>query len=188
MSRYEEIDFAALPVRRLNPLQMPSHAGFRPRRGEFGTYWKQGKIARECTASICACWYLDVDGVLAAYITLISDRLLVESPLLEAEKVRYRSFPAIKIGLLAADQRAKGAGTALMKWAFRYIACELCPRVGARFVTVDALFDPDNDYDVAGYYEKFGFVFADPSGVPREGEQFRTMFFDLKPLLDALDT
>jgi hypothetical protein len=36
-------------------------------------------------------------------------------------------------------------------------------------------------------YEKFGFVFADPSGVPREGEQFRTMFFDLKPLLDALD-
>ena len=53
-------------------------------------------------------------------------------------------------------------------------------------MTVAALNDPDSGYDVAPYYEQFGFIHAAPDGLPRPGEFFRTMFFDVKPLLDAL--
>ena len=146
MSRYDGLDFAALPVHQLDPATPPSHEGFRPVRPEFGTYWKKGRIFRECGAGIAACWYFEVDQKLVAYITLLADRLTVESELLETEGVRYRTFPAVKIGLLAADQRAKGAGKALIRWAFRHVVTELCPRLGIRFVTVDALYDPDSGY------------------------------------------
>lgn len=185
MSRYDGVDFAACPVRKLDAAKPPSHEGFRPLRPEFATYWKKGRIFRECRSSIAGCWYFDVEGKLAAYVTLLADRLSVDRELLGAEDVRYQTFPAVKIGLLAADHRAKGAGKALMRWAFRHTVGELCPRLGIRFIIVDALYDPDNGYDVAPYYAQFGFIHASPDERPRPGEYFRTMFFDLKPLLDA---
>ena len=69
---------------------------------------------------------------------------------------------------------------------FRYAASELCPRLGTRFFTVDALCDPDTDYDTSGFYARFGFAFADGEGQRVAGQPFRTMYFDLKPILDAL--
>jgi len=51
--------------------------------------------------------------------------------LLESENVQYRTFPAVKIGLLAVDNRAKGLGTVLMHWVFRYVAGELSPLLAA---------------------------------------------------------
>ena len=44
----------------------------------------------------------------------------------------------------------------------------------------------DYDYDTAGFYAGFGFTFANGTGqrVPRQ--PFREMYFDLKPILDAL--
>ena len=53
-------------------------------------------------------------------------------------------------------------------------------------MTVDALYDPDSDYDTAGFYSRFGFTFADCEGRRVEGQPFRAMYFDLKPILDAL--
>lgn len=185
MNRFEGVDFARLAVRRLEPDSPPSPEGFRPLRAEFSTFWKKGRVFRELRSRLAGCWYLECDGKLVAYITLLADRLTAELPLLESEGVRYRTFPAVKIGLLAADQRAKGAGTALMRWAFLYTITELCPRLGIRFLTVDALHDPDDGYDVAPYYERFGFLHAAADALPKPGEHYRTMFFDLKPLLDA---
>ena len=66
------------------------------------------------------------------------------------------------------------------------MAGELCPRLGVRFVTVDALYDPDSDYDTSGCYARFGFTFSDGEGRRVESQPFRTMYFDLKPILDAL--
>jgi hypothetical protein len=40
---------------------------------------------------------------LAGYITLLADKLQVENPILVEEGVKYQTFPAIKIGLLAVD-------------------------------------------------------------------------------------
>lgn len=60
------------------------------------------------------------------------------------------------------------------------------PRVGIRFVTVDALYDPDTGYDTADYYRKFGFILADPHQSLPPQEPFRTMFLDIIPFVDAL--
>jgi GNAT superfamily N-acetyltransferase len=174
-------------VERLDPLAPPDATGFCPVRPEFARCWKRGRVARECAAHLGQCWFArKADGRLAGYVTLLADRLAVEQPLLAGESVKYRTFPAVKIGLLAVDARAKGLGSALMQWAFGYIASELCPRLGIRFVTVDALYDPDSDYDTAGFYARFGFAFADGEDRRVEGQPFREMYFDLKPILDAL--
>jgi GNAT superfamily N-acetyltransferase len=176
-----------MEVEKLDPLAPPDATGFRPARAEFATYWKRGRVARETAAHLGQCWFArKTDGRLAGYVTLLADRLTVETPLLAEESVKYRTFPAVKIGLLAVGERAKGFGTALVRWAFGYIASELCPRLGVRFVTVDALCDPDSDYDTAGFYARFGFTFADGSGRRVPGQPFREMYFDLKPILDGL--
>jgi hypothetical protein len=49
--------------------------------------------------------------------------------------VQYQTFPAVKIGLLAADRRAKGAGRRLVEWAIEYVVGELAPTIGVRFLT-----------------------------------------------------
>ncbi len=43
----------------------------------------------------------------SGYITLLADKLKVDEQILIEEGVQYRTFPAIKIGLLAADQRTE---------------------------------------------------------------------------------
>ena len=94
------------------------------------TYWKQGRIQRESDTNICNCWILRVGDSLVGYITLLADKLQVENPLLAVEGVKYQTFPAIKIGLLAVDRRAKGAGRYLVEWAIDYVASEIFRRWG----------------------------------------------------------
>jgi hypothetical protein len=66
---------------------------------------------------------------------------------------------------------------------------EIVPVVGVRFVTVDALYDLDVEpaYDASGFYTKLGFDFADPhESLPPE-MPYRTMYFDLKPVIELLN-
>jgi GNAT superfamily N-acetyltransferase len=178
---------SGLAVEKLDVLNPPDAAGFRPKRAEFATYWKRGRIGREQAAHLAECWYCTkADGRLAGYITLLADRLAVEAPLLAGENVKYRTFPAVKIGLLAVDDRSKGFGSGLVRWAFAYVVSEISPRLGVRFMTVDALYDPDSNYDTADFYARFGFTFADGEGRRVEGQPFRAMYFDLKPILDEM--
>lgn len=186
MSKFEGVDFSRLHPQRLDPENPPVVSGFRPKRPEFSSHLKK-RVLRDCTSHLAACWFLAHEDGFAAYITLMADRLSVTPPLLESEGVKYRTFPAIKIGLLAADARAKGAGTALLKWAFGYAVTEVSPRLGLRYITVDALFDPDTGYDAAPYYEKFGFIHADLDAPVTRDTPYRTMFFDLRPLILAVE-
>jgi hypothetical protein len=105
-NKFEEIDFSEIPIEPLTPELMNLGQGFRCLRGEFVTYWKQGRIQREAEAYLCQCWVLRVGDALAGYITLLADKLQAENPLLVEEGVKYQTFPAIKIGLLAVDRRA----------------------------------------------------------------------------------
>ena len=165
-----------------------SGQGFRFLRGEFVTYWRQGRIQREIDVPISQCWILRCEDSLAGYITLLTDKLELDEPVLLDEGVQYQSFPAIKIGLLAVYKRAKGAGRRLVEWAVEYVAAEISPTVGVRFMTVDALYDPDTTppYDASGFYEKFGFQFVDPNESLPSSVPYRTMYLDLKPLIDLL--
>ena len=187
-SKFAGVDFSDLPVEQLTSALAISGQGFRCLRGEFVTYWRQGRIQREIDARISQCWILRCEDSLAGYITLLADKLEVDQSLLLDEGVQYRSFPAIKIGLLAVDKRAKGAGRRLVEWAVEYVAAEVSPTVGVRFMTVDALYDPDTTppYDASGFYEKFGFQFADPNESLPPSVPYRTMYLDLKPLIDLL--
>jgi hypothetical protein len=99
-SKFEGIDFSQLPIERLTPELLNLGQGFRCVRGEFVTYWKQGRIAREADAKLCHCWVVRIGDSLAGYITLLADKLQVEEPILLEESVKYRTFPAVKIGLL----------------------------------------------------------------------------------------
>jgi GNAT superfamily N-acetyltransferase len=188
-SKFEGIDFSQIPVERLTPDILNLGQGFRCLRGEFVTYWKQGRIKREADSYICHCWAIRSGDSLAGYITLLADKLQVENPILVEEGVKYQTFPAIKIGLLAVDRRAKGAGRHLVEWAIEYVVSEIVPVVGVRFVTVDALYDRDVEpaYDASGFYTKLGFDFADPhENLPPE-MPYRTMYFDLKPVIELFN-
>jgi len=188
-SKFEGIDFSQLPVERLTPEFLNLGHGFRCLRGEFVTYWKQGRIVREADAKLCHCWVIRVGDSLSGYITLLADKLQAEEPILLEEGVKYRTFPAVKIGLLAVDRRAKGAGRHLVEWAIQYVVVEIVPVVGVRFVTVDALYDRDTEpaYDASGFYRKLGFEYADSNeSLPHE-TPYRTMYYALKPIIDLLE-
>jgi GNAT superfamily N-acetyltransferase len=187
--KFSGVDFPTAPITKLDPAEDYPAQGFRCKRGEFVTYWKQGRVQREVQASICQCWAIWHSDALAGYITLLADKLEVDSRLLQEEGVQYRTFPAIKIGLLAADRRAKGAGFRLVEWALEYVAVELASAVGVRFMTVDALYDLDKDppYDASGFYQRFGFQFVDPDEAVPENRPYRTMYLDLKPLIDLIN-
>ena len=186
--KFAKANFGDTVVEQMTPdLDVPGR-GFRCSRREFATFWKRGRIRRECISSICQCWIVRHNGDLAAYVTLLADKLEVENTLLEEENIRYHTFPAVKIGLLAADERANGAGTRLMEWSLWYIATQLCPRIGVRFVTVDALFDPDTGYDTSGYYRRFGFRLLAPDAQLPPTVPYRTMFADILPVVSEIET
>lgn len=187
-SKFAGVDFSELPVEHLTSEFTIPGQGFRCLRGEFVTYWRQGRIQRDIDACISQCWILRGEDSLAGYITLLTDKLELDEPILLDEGVQYRSFPAIKIGLLAVDRRAKGAGRRLVEWAVEYVAAEISPTVGVPFMTVDALYDPDTTppYDASGFYQKFGFQFVDPNESLPSSVPYRTMYLDLKPLIDLL--
>ncbi len=188
-SKFTSVDFSEIPVERVTPTLARLGQGFRCSRGEFVTYWRQGRIQREINARISQCWILRCEDSLAGYITLIADKLEIDQPILIDEGVQYQTFPAIKIGLLAADRRAKGVGRRLVEWAIEYVASEIAPTIGVRFMTVDALYDADltPPYDASGFYEKFGFRFANIEEALPPSTPYRTMYLDLKPLIDLLD-
>jgi hypothetical protein len=113
--KFDGVDFSQIDIESLTPELRQLGQGFRCVRGEFVTYWKQGRIQREADAYLCQCWLVRVEDALAGYITLLADKLEVEDTLLIQEGVKYRTFPAVKIGLLAVDRRTKGLGVRLME-------------------------------------------------------------------------
>ncbi len=188
-SKFSGINFSEIPVERVTPDLSGLGQGFRCSRGEFVTYWRQGRIQREIDARISQCWVLRCEDSLAGYVTLIADKLDLDQPILIDEGVQYQTFPAIKIGLLAADRLVKGAGRRLVEWSIEYVASEIAPAIGVRFLTVDALYDEDMTppYDASGFYQKFGFRFVNAEEILPPSTPYRTMYLDLKPLIDLFD-
>ncbi len=184
--KFADIDFSPDSVQQWTP-DLPIGQGFRCSRGEFVSFWRKGRVRRDVESSLCTCWIIRNNNDLAGYLTLSADKLSAtdREPLLGDEDVPYQSFPAVKIGLLASDDRAKGVGKALVLWALEYAAIEISPRLGVRFMTVDALYDPDTGYDISGYYARFGFQYANPGEFLPPADGYRTMYFDLLPLIQA---
>jgi GNAT superfamily N-acetyltransferase len=137
------------------------------------------------------------NGHLVAYITLRLDSMRYRDDEGHDKKIStedgdFVGPPAVRIGLLASDKRAKGAGRALVEWALDFIAKNIAPIVGVRFVMVDAYYDPrhkdktgkSDPWDSARIYHKLGFQYVNPNEKLPPKESFRSMFFDLKPLIN----
>ncbi|CAD0230948.1 conserved hypothetical protein [Planktothrix agardhii] len=86
-SKFTGVDFSELPVEHLTANLTISAQGFRCLRGEFVTYWRQGRIQREIDARISQCWILRHENTLAGYITLLADKLVVDETILLDEGV-----------------------------------------------------------------------------------------------------
>ncbi|WP_292869003.1 hypothetical protein [Nostoc sp. LPT] len=80
--KFDGVDFSKLDIELLTPELRQLGQGFRCVRGEFVTYWKQGRIQREVDSYLCQCWMVRVEDALAGYITLLADKLQVEDALL----------------------------------------------------------------------------------------------------------
>lgn len=85
MSKFEGLTVSPSQVELWSPELPVSGQGFRCQRGEFVTYWKQGRIAREVRNHLCRCWILRYQESLVGYLTLLTDKLTVQSPWLETE-------------------------------------------------------------------------------------------------------
>jgi len=181
MSRFDGLDPDSAIVEAWNPSHPNKGGGFRCIRGEFVAYFRGGRLERDIGAHIGRCWIMQHNEKLAGYITLLADKLEVE-----LDEIHYDSYPAVKVGMLASDNRARGVGRSLIEWAMFYVASQLNPMVGVRFLTVDALFDPDSEYTTFGFYHKLGFRFADPDEDLGVGRFYRTMYIDLLPLINQL--
>lgn len=190
VGRFEGIDFSNYEVTEATPDLMETLGeGFRCKRREFVTYWRRGRIIREAQSHLCRCWVVQHEQYMVGYITLLADKLVLQEPMLANEGVAYQTFPAIKIGLLATDLRTSGVGRCLIEWAMEYVATEVIQKVGVRFMTVDAFYDKDDVpiYDASGFYENFGFQFVNPDEQMPPENGYRTMYFDLKPLIDIVN-
>jgi len=77
-SKFDGISFSPTEVELWTPELDVSARGFRCQLGEFVTYWKQGSIAREVAAYLCRCWIIHHHEVLVGYITLFTDKLIVQ--------------------------------------------------------------------------------------------------------------
>lgn len=119
-------------------------------------------------------------GMTVAYFSLLADKITFNP---DEKSVwnklnrnipnpkRRRSYPAVKIGRLAVNERYAGAGVGTfvldsIKYTFTNVR-----RLGCRFLTVDAL------DSAIRFYEKNGFQFFTELD---KDDETRLMFFDLK--------
>ena len=74
-NKFVGVDFSEIPVEHLTPDVTISGQGFRCGRGEFVTYWRQGRIQREIDVPISQFWILRCEDSLVGYVTLLADKL-----------------------------------------------------------------------------------------------------------------
>jgi ribosomal protein S18 acetylase RimI-like enzyme len=106
---------------------------------------------RDACRSISVTHALYIKGVLAAYVTLLTDRIAL-GPKEKAKGVTYQFVPSLKIAQLGVDKRFAGHG--LGKYMVAYVvevAGELRRTVGCRYVTLDA------QEDLIDWYARQGF-------------------------------
>jgi hypothetical protein len=178
----------------------PAHTvcgkGFHCLYPKFAADFRQ-QVPEEERLHLSRCFVIIDNNHLASYLTLQADSLSFRDEKGRKKKVStadgdFTNPPAVRIGLLAADAEAKGAGKRLVKWALNFIAANIAPKIGARFVKVDAYYDANakdehgntRPYDSSLFYQKLGFQYVDPNEKLPPKDAFRSMFFDLKPLID----
>jgi len=112
------------------------------------------------------------------YITLVAGEIVTDgaAPLIETPAYAYSQYPAVKIARLAVhkDYRGSGLGRELVDLALGITKSYICPRVGCRFVVVDA------KRCSIPFYDRCGFTLLDTRTNKRRSEP--VMFVDLNKI------
>ena len=110
------------------------------------------RARRDAKKGVTVTHLLFIKGVLAAYVTLTMDRLVL-GPTEKPKGVSYRVLGAMKIAQLAVDRRftGHGLGQYIVSFVVEY-AISMRALVGCRYITLDA------EQSVIGWYERIGFV------------------------------
>jgi GNAT superfamily N-acetyltransferase len=94
---------------------------------------------------------LYVKGMLAAYVTLLNDRIQL-GPKEKPKGAMYQFVPAMKVGQLAVDKRFAGCGLGRYMLGFAVeLATQFRGMIGCRYVTLDA------EPHLLPWYESQGF-------------------------------
>ncbi|MDD4878110.1 MAG: hypothetical protein PHO02_03680 [Candidatus Nanoarchaeia archaeon] len=159
----------------LCPFHMPFLRGFRSYEKEMVNFLIEDALDNQNQRiSLTFLWFYQDE--LAAYITLLNDRINLEGNLKEffMEKgVLYNSLPALKIGRLCVDDRflQRGMGALMIRFAIK-IANQIFERYsGCRFIVLDAKRNIRKSPVL--FYEKHGFK------ILRERKGATPMYFDL---------
>src|SRR3989344_3484545 len=99
-------------------------------------------------------------GELVGYLTLLNDRINLESDLKEVFRqkgIQYHSLPALKVGRLCVDDRflRRGIGTMMIDFSIKVAFHIFEKNSGCRFVVLDAKRNTAND--PIHFYKKLGF-------------------------------
>ncbi|MDR1468196.1 MAG: GNAT family N-acetyltransferase [Spirochaetaceae bacterium] len=130
---------------------------------EYAAYLRE-EAFRAQTDHVATTWLLreEVDGEIAAYMSLVADAVRLSNAEKELHKLRYpfKTIPAMKIAKLAVGEMSRhrycGIGTHLIYQAGQIARYNINPYCAARFLTVDA--DIEHDAGVLAFYQKNGFV------------------------------
>ena len=110
-----------------------------------------------------------------AYLSILASEIKIEDPLSDPPPPR-NSYPAIKIGRLAVDNRLhrRSLGKQLVAFAVATAKREIMPRIGCRLMVVDA------NRPAIDFYKKCGFVMLNT----KENATLETplMFIDLQKI------
>lgn len=115
---------------------------------------------QEQKLSVTFLWFHE--DKLVSYITLLNDKINLESDLKEFFKekgIHYKSLPALKIGRLCVEDKflRRGLGRLMILSAIK-IADEINRnKAGCRFITLDAKRNQDKRLDSIHFYKKMGF-------------------------------
>lgn len=111
--------------------------------------------------SITYLWSLKGTNELLGYITLLADKISLDTSLKEEFRIKgilYKSLPAVKIGRICIDDRylKRGIGALMIQFAI-FQAKKVGEKVGCRFITLDAKRNSDPSKDSFHFYKKMGF-------------------------------
>ena len=152
--------------------------------------------ACDCLRELLAVTYLFRNSdTVVAFFSVLNDKIVYEelAPSKSAwrkflrgklphAKRGYKSYPSVKLGRLGvhAEYARKGIGTEILdSIKMSFITKN---KTGCRFITVDAYNNPDT----IRFYERNGFKFL-PCDSSESKQKTRLMYFDLRPLRDALE-
>ncbi len=156
----EKVSAMDIHIKRITKLDLSIIGDFQSYEPELVDFLKEDAFDnQQKQISVTYLWFLKT-GELVGYITLLTDRINLESDLKElfrSKDIYYHSLPALKIGRICVDNRflRNGLGTMMLAFAVKVANRIFTKYAGCRFIVLDAKRNPQNDS--IHFYKKIGF-------------------------------